>query len=216
MVKDVTTTATSIATSADIPDDQNNTSSSNANDTTKIDNEDEPQTNSTSSAKKVDLNRVEDGEWKYGFTNGRLAIWKAGLKSLSGSEWIMGITEDAVIQRAANYLDETMTEHLDTGGLHNLYLTVLLASGILGFILFVLFIIFENIEIIGNLKKRKQIIDLIPLYVFVVSVFAWCFFETRILYNADFIGAFTWLMLGVLKSASTSGVSTEAKINEFC
>ncbi|MEZ4357066.1 MAG: oligosaccharide flippase family protein [Eubacteriales bacterium] len=133
-------------------------------------------------------------------TSGRIDLWKAGLKAFLKAP-IFGSTRAGLFDAVSPYLDEGFYSTIEIGGVHNIYLTVLISSGIVGFLVLGVFVILSMIKMLklaGNADapNKDWYMPFIVIVAMLVSIFVVEFFEARILY---FIGAFAaifWIYYG--------------------
>lgn len=149
---------------------------------------------------KEELTRMEELEERPGgILTGRTELWKAGIQTFKESP-LFGIARENVNIRVADNLeDDYWLRDLQRGGLHNIYITVLVCSGIVGFIFFVsivLNLIVRCIKYVFSKKmKQNQGIPLIIIIVLVVQLIME-FLEARILYQVNVFYIIFWCMAG--------------------
>ena len=148
---------------------------------------------------RVELTRKEVLENREGgLLTGRMYLWKAGLSALKESP-ILGISKEATYDYAKEYIeDEQWLEHMEAS-LHNVYITVLVASGVIGLILFMLFLI-HNVWGIFKTGFRKEPFDGYELFgicaVFVLGMLIIECTEARILYRTEVFNVMFWTICG--------------------
>lgn len=148
---------------------------------------------------KIDLTRKEVLENREGgFLTGRTYIWKAGLTALKQSP-IFGISKEATYDYAKVYVeDEQWHKHMEAS-LHNLYITVLVASGTVGFVIFMIFLVQNIFNIVKTSLKRKEKDG---YFLFVISAIIVCGMliiectEARVLYRTEVFNVVFWTMCG--------------------
>ncbi len=135
----------------------------------------------------------EDGD----VTNGRTDIWKAGYRTFKKYP-VFGVSREALSDQTAKYLDEDRQPNLVRGGLHNIYLSVLVCSGAAGFVILGFFALKAAwlLFIKGHPKLHcgrlwQWTLVAIPVYFAIVEMF-----EARILFKASIFSAMFWLYLG--------------------
>lgn len=150
----------------------------------------------------VDVNRLpESGS---DFLTGRSQIWKAGFEVFK-ENFVFGIGREGIAytvpEKLSGGIENSLSNDIYTGGLHNIYLTVLVSSGVIGFTVFAIFIF---INIFSALKKLfySNKIDVyfvmctaITLFFFVSEIF-----EARILYQVSIFNVMFWCVIGYLFS----------------
>lgn len=157
-------------------------------------------TNSESEDKdKIELTRLEVLENRDGgMLTGRLYIWEAGLKAWSRAP-IFGISKNTIYDYSKEYIeDKQWLIPLETS-LHNGYVTVLVASGIVGALIFVLFLMLNMIPMIKTAFTRaaadNYILYAMCLAVTISFLMVECF-EARILYRTEIFTAVFWIICG--------------------
>lgn len=132
---------------------------------------------------------------------GRDLIWRAGF-SVFMKRPLFGWTREGMVAPINDCLS-TNNITVDNGGLHNIYLTVLCASGIVGFICFVFLILIICGQAVKCFFDDKQISNEL------LFSFAMCFYfliselvESRILYTVSFFNIVFWIYFGYLNRYS--------------
>lgn len=149
---------------------------------------------------KEELTRMEELEERPGgILTGRTELWKAGIQTFKESP-LFGIARENVNIRVANNLeDDYWLRDLQRGGLHNIYITVLVCSGIVGFVFFVLIVLSllaKCIKYVFSEKmKQNQGIPLIIIPVLIVQLIME-FLEARILYQVNIFYIIFWCIAG--------------------
>lgn len=156
--------------------------------------------NKKTEIEKEELTRLEELEERPGgILTGRTELWKAGIETFK-EDPIFGIARENVSERVAvNLKDDYWFRDLQRGGLHNIYITVLVCSGIVGFIFFMLIVLNLIIRCIryvftGNMIKNKGV-PLIIIPVLIVQLIME-FLEARILYQVNIFYILFWCMAG--------------------
>ncbi len=131
------------------------------------------------------------------FLTGRLSIWDTGLKVFANHP-VFGVTSEAIRDEViAQNPDTSFAWAIEGGGLHNVYITTLVAYGILG-VLPLAFFAFRQIKLFADARKKK--IPFSPKGVAALSVVLFMLLcdimETRILYQMNFYFVIFWLALG--------------------
>lgn len=86
-----------------------------------------------------------------------------------------------------------------TTDIHNAYITILVCSGILGFLMFFAFAFRNGVAITGFLIRAKKSLDntIFPcLFSFIVAYLGYACFEKAILYDMSFMVIIFWFILG--------------------
>lgn len=153
-----------------------------------------------------DLTRLEEVENREGgvFT-GRTVIWKAGIAAFKEAP-VFGIGRENIYDYARGYLESGQWDNnLKVGGLHNIYLTILVSSGIIGFLLLAAFALISFFKIAKplfiNIKLNPwYIISITMIILFYVTEFV----EARILYQVGIFYVIFWIYLGLTYALSHS------------
>ncbi len=156
--------------------------------------------NSTESdAQKATIERTDTGDGNV--LTGRNFLWEAGL-TLWKDNPVFGLTREGFAEDACTILFEiTGTKrfnvNMKTGGLHNIYVTVLVSSGVVGFILlasFVANVLYKSVYVLW----RKKGLDMSFFMAFLLSLlfFATEFIEARILYQVGVFNVLFWIYFG--------------------
>lgn len=150
---------------------------------------------------RYDLNRLEEVENREGgFFNGRVDIWKACLRAFE-KDPVFGTARENVYDKANVYLSgDTWREHFKVGGPHNIYVCIMISSGIVGFLLIVEFAVFALLRAGKAIVKNINTVSFWMLTVFLITVF-FCiteFVEARILYQVNVFYALFWIYCGYM------------------
>lgn len=147
----------------------------------------------------IDIGRVEEEEDRPGgVTNGRIELWKGGLKVFLQHP-LFGVGRENIPDAAKEFVPEYWHNNLDRGSLHNIYLTTLVSAGIMGFIPLALFVIFAFVDMLKILFSRKHYADASKLYVLIpllLSLFIADFFEARIMFVFGPFSVLLWVFFG--------------------
>lgn len=147
-----------------------------------------------------ELDRLEEEEERPGgILTGRTELWEAGLKTFF-EDPVFGVTRENITDRVgANLTDKYWENDLARGGLHNIYLTVLVSSGIVGFVLFMAFILIyvvKSIRYAFSSKARKQNGYAMCLITISAVMLIMEFLEARILYQVGIFYIIFWCIAG--------------------
>jgi O-antigen ligase len=161
---------------------------------------------------RYDLTRVEEIEDRNeGFFNGRSDLWQAGLKAFTKSP-IFGVGRENIYEKAVGNLKESRwAVNLSVGGLHNIYVTILVSSGIVGFLLMAFVAVKAALSVIKYLIKSAAAGVLMPcaavtvLYFYITE-----FVEARILYQVTIFNVVFWLIFGFAYAFSAVSYSEAA------
>lgn len=156
--------------------------------------------NRKTSQKKVDLNRKETEEERAGgLLTGRVDLWQAGIQGFLDKPFF-GVARENIYEDCQQYLkDKTWQSSLDVGGLHNIYLTVLVSSGAAGFLILAVFIILTLKKMVRyGLKKRgmEQNAYFRGLVLLLLQFAGMETMEARILYRVGIFYVFFFLIYG--------------------
>lgn len=168
-------------------------------------NKDDLSDNSEENAIINNLNRNDISDKEVGILNGRTRFWKAGLKTFADHP-LFGISREKIYTVVREYLNDPVWDnHLRVGGVHNIYLTVLISSGIVGFLLLAVFAIFVLIKLIKAIIKMKDtnsefLAGCLLLLMFFITELV----EGRILYQVSFFNMVFWCFLGIAYAQAKS------------
>lgn len=145
--------------------------------------------------KQVELERLDHNKTANidSFTSGRTGIWKAGLSGYKASP-ILGIGYRSV-DDSLKQLPESVYINVSKGGLHNVYLTVLISSGICGLFIWLSFlaiVLYKGFKCFLVCKEIKII------YLLIMALLVGDLVESRIMFGMNFIGIIFWLLIGYL------------------
>ncbi len=128
-----------------------------------------------------------------GIFTGRISIWKEGLRVFAEHP-LFGVGNEGIVDML--YLPELLS--WEGGGLHSLYVNVLVASGILGAATLTAFSVYNYVacrKLFKNPDKDSIVAALLVLVILVMEIA-----ETRVLFRASFFGALFFLALGYIKA----------------
>lgn len=160
---------------------------------------DKEKTSAKKKKNKVDLTRMEELEDRGGgLLTGRTYIWNAGLTALKQAP-VFGLSKNATYDYAKEYIgDPQWLEHLKVS-LHNVYITVLVASGGIGFVLFLIFIFLNVIPMLKTAItcQNQREYDLFIICMIIVGglLIIECF-EARIIYRTEVFNPLFWTICG--------------------
>lgn len=147
----------------------------------------------------IDIDRIElKQEGKRDITNGRMALWKGGIKVFLAHP-LFGVGRENIPKEAKPFIVERLHPTLGRGGLHNIYLTTLVSAGLMGFIPLALFVILAFVDMLKILFSRGGCADADKLYVWIpllLCLFVADFFEARILFVFGPFSALLWIFFG--------------------
>lgn len=154
---------------------------------------------------KVDLNRPQDPNEPddTAFAN-RIDIWQACLTEFL-EDPIFGIGHKNVFERSVDNLeDQKWRYHFKYGNTHNIYLCVLVSSGIIGFLLmgsFATITVSRSIKTVVKTYKKINIWFL-AAFALCLMLFATEFVESRILFKIGIFGTVFWIYCGYMYKLS--------------
>lgn len=165
---------------------------------------------------KYDLTRMEEVEEREGgLFNGRMDLWKAGFKTFKQSP-VFGIGRENIYDFGKSELEGgKWSESLKIGGLHNIYITVLVSSGIIGFLLMATFAALSLLKMARGLFLKGQrnawyIISFTMIILFYITEFV----EARILYQVGIFYVIFWIYIGLNYALASSADNKARHINE--
>lgn len=128
-------------------------------------------------------------------TTGRLTLWKAGFKVFLDNP-VFGVTREGLVSETNNVLGYN-SDSLVGGGLHNMYLTILVSSGIVGFITIgaaVITVLFKFLKVLFSKCKIDNylLFSFAMVFAFLISELV----ENRILYQVTAFNAVFWIYFG--------------------
>lgn len=134
-------------------------------------------------------------------TSGRRDIWKAGV-SLIKDNWLFGIPYSSLRELGTPYFEQLgiNSSYLNSGGtFHNVMISCLASSGVMGFIPMSVYVVIKVLGAIKASLKQKSFDALYVLPLIVVTM-ALCneMVESRILYIVNILSVMFWIMMGYL------------------
>lgn len=189
-----------------------NNSSEDLNDSVIQPNDQMPEIN------KIDLDRHDISvSQNNSFFENRIDIWRASFKEFL-KQPILGVGRNNIVEKATeNIGNEVWIYHFKHGNTHNIYLCVLVSSGIIGFLLMGSFVGIIVLKSIKTLSKTYKKINVWFLFSFVICLmfFANEFVESRILYKTSIFGVIFWIYCGYLyKLSKFERIESSAAIPE--
>lgn len=150
---------------------------------------------------KQDFTRLEETENREGgFFNGREEIWVACLKTFKEAPLFGVGNENLISDTLDHFEDDTWKEHFRTGGSHNIYVCMLVSSGIAGCILMGAFAIITLLKSgLTYLKRYKKaslwlVVSIGMCAMFYISEFV----EARIMFYVSTFSVIFWLYIGYM------------------
>lgn len=165
---------------------------------------------------KEELTRLEELEERPGgVLTGRTVLWKAGIKTYFEAP-LFGITRENISENVSKNLDDDYwLRDLQRGGLHNIFITVLVSSGAIGFCLFIIFIVLLVYKCFYYLISNKHYVHtgiVYALFTILAILMIMEFFESRILYQVSIFYVLFWCIAGL--TLSLIDRPEESKIHE--
>ncbi len=141
-----------------------------------------------------------------GTLNGRQYLWVAGIDQFNDTPFF-GITRekvyDEIHKRVSPDTDKKTVKFfrnsLKNGGLHNMYLTILVSSGIVGFCIFCGFMIQYFNRILWYIQRIEVLHEnewFLGMLILSIIILIMEMFENRILYQVNIFYALFWMMMG--------------------
>lgn len=129
---------------------------------------------------------------------GRVGVWWVGIWGLYQGNVAFGTGYRSIDDIFQTYMSESLYNDVIGGGLHNAYITVLVAAGVVGIVLFALFIIFMLIKIIKLLfaKNVPEYVKCVTLIMPVMMVGE--LVESRIIFGTNSVATVFWLTAGLI------------------
>ena len=160
-----------------------------------------PETTKKGNGTAVDpLDGHPDGELDSALT-GRVTIWKTALK-LCKEKPLFGFTNCGFADTMWQMLYGTgYGVHVRNGGLHNIYMEILLSSGLVGTVCMGMFGIVCLIMVLVRRKDWTKAAETSTVVLLLLIVFFLIaeLMESRILYRTGFFVVFFWMAAGMLK-----------------
>lgn len=131
--------------------------------------------------------------------SGRLKLIKESFKLFELSP-IFGISNGNIVEYSQKYLDGTLSLSYHNNDIHNGYLTIIVSTGIIGFLIFAIWGLKFGKHIVFNLFKRQNAgsQDILPcLFAFCCGYLVYSLFEKALLYDVSFMVIWFWYMLGM-------------------
>ena len=144
---------------------------------------------------ELDKNNIRD------FTSGRSSLWTSASIVIEDNP-LTGVGKSGLVEavKGARVTDDL--PGLETGGLHNIYVQIGTANGMISLLLFLAFIGMILMFIIQHLDKllRKEKLQMTTLTSLIVGILAVNLFESALIYVVSFISMIFWIYLGYLVS----------------
>lgn len=132
--------------------------------------------------------------------SGRLSLWKESINLFKISP-IIGISNGNIVFYSGEYANGVLQYNPNKNDLHNGFLTILVSTGIIGFLLFGIFGFRFAKHSAQHLFLQKKTFrnDVYPcLFAFLSSYLVYALFEKALLYDISFMVMWFWLMMGYM------------------
>lgn len=157
-----------------------------------------PSSNELSDSAVKDNKKITFGHENKNIDSGRKKLWKESLNLFKISP-IIGIANGNIIFYSEEYADGALSFSYHKSDLHNGFLTILVSTGLIGFLLFGIFG-FRFAKHSAQhlfLQKRTFRNDVYPcLFSFLFAYLFYALFEKALLYDISFMVMWFWLMMG--------------------
>lgn len=133
-------------------------------------------------------------------TSGRKLLWCSGIEEWK-KEPIFGLSYEGMVDKVSERVGASMAGNIRAGGLHNIYVTVWVVTGIVGAVVFLVFLLFQAIAALCNLRRtwRGGVLiqrDLLISIALAFGILVAEVVEARTLYGLNFVAVITWYLLG--------------------
>ena len=132
--------------------------------------------------------------------SGRFKLWKESINLFKISP-IIGISNGNIVFYSEEYSNGVLNYSYHQSDLHNGYLTILVSTGMIGFLLFGIFGFRFAKHSAQHLFLQKKTFrnDVYPcLFAFLFSYLIYAMFEKALLYDISFMVMWFWLMMGYM------------------
>lgn len=132
--------------------------------------------------------------------SGRFKLWKESINLFKISPFI-GISNGNIVFYSEEYSNGILNYSYHKSDLHNGYLTILVSTGIIGFLLFGIFGFRFAKHSAQHLFLQKKTFrnDVYPcLFAFLFAYLIYAMFEKALLYDISFMVMWFWLMMGYM------------------
>lgn len=137
-------------------------------------------------------------------STGRVWLWKVGLQAYSKHP-ILGIGYRSIDDALKSGLSEWGYENSGAGGLHNIYITVLVSSGIVGFVLFAVYLLLLLKKVFCCLFVIKIPRYVKALAIIIPTVLVGELVESRIILGINFWAIIFWIIAGYVSYYAEKG-----------
>lgn len=147
-----------------------------------------------------DKKDVTFGHENKNIDSGRFKLWKESINLFKISPFI-GISNGNIVFYSEEYSKGVLNYSYHKSDLHNGYLTILVSTGIIGFLLFGIFGFRFAKHSAQHLFLQKKTFrnDVYPcLFAFLFAYLIYAMFEKALLYDISFMVMWFWLMMGYM------------------
>ena len=147
-----------------------------------------------------DKKDVTFGHENKNIDSGRFKLWKESINLFKISPFI-GISNGNIVFYSEEYSNGVLNYSYHKSDLHNGYLTILVSTGIIGFLLFGIFGFRFAKHSAQHLFLQKKTFrnDVYPcLFAFLFAYLIYAMFEKALLYDISFMVMWFWLMMGYM------------------
>ncbi|NFG26132.1 O-antigen ligase family protein [Clostridium botulinum] len=133
----------------------------------------------------------------HGFTSGRNILWKSASFVIKDNPMI-GVGYSDLLEAVRNVRVVEYLPGIEYGRLHNIYLEVAAANGIISLVLILIFLISIMVFIIKKLDrlKGKEKLQMTTIASMLLGILAVNVFESNLVYIISFISIMFWIYLG--------------------
>ena len=131
--------------------------------------------------------------------SGRIKLLKESIRLFQISP-VFGVSNGNIIEYSQKYLNGTLSLSYHNNDIHNGYMTILVSTGIVGFLIFSIFGLRFGKHIVVNLFRRQNAgsQDILPcLFAFCCGYLVYSLFEKALLYDISFMVMWFWYMIGM-------------------
>lgn len=149
---------------------------------------------------KEEVPDVTFGHENENIDSGRLKLWKESMNLFKISP-IIGISHGNIVFYSNEYSNGVLRPSYHNNDLHNGFLTILVSTGIIGFILFGIFGFRFAKHSAQHLFLQKKTFrnDVYPcLFAFLFAYLFYALFEKALLYDISYMVMWFWLMMGYM------------------
>lgn len=133
------------------------------------------------------------------FSTGRTLLWKVAIDVIKNNP-LFGVGTTAYVD-VVKGTSNLVLNGIEAGGLHNIYIQIATANGIIALITFVIFILLSLLKFIRNINlvdSPKNYVVNKSLFSLIVSILILNLFESSLMYIMSFIAMIFWVCYGEL------------------